>query len=373
MGEIQGFLQSQRQQMKFLLSLLLGTVSQTGATEWPFNKQKKSMDGMFCSRVEADGVTFDYMNDTDTDGFPIYASNSNLYLAKHHDDMTNRDIGNSDYRVIHEGSESVMDINFDMNKSRCTRKDYDPSPATSIHVRWSLPYGSLRNANEWELGVSVKVLQSHDSTYFCTVGWGPGGYSGIQQTPDRYQARSGKLAIFSFWNYGRDGVNTVFVNKGEGVVETHFGGEGTGRKSWVNYPWSIGVKTAMKIKGKLIQRSTNLWQLDGYVRSLDNPKEWIHMATFTRASSQNPLNEYQFYSFIEDWKRWGGAQGYRYKRAAEFTDPYAIVDGQYVTLSRPYFTKTETGIDSFAKDLVVQKELPNRSTGSVYMSTGGSR
>jgi len=338
---------------------------------YPFDGERKSMDGLFCSRVIANGVAFDYMNRTDRAGFPIYAANDRLYLSKPHDDMMNRNIYDSEYIITYDGSERALDIKFDKNWAVCDRLSFVPVPATSIHVNWNLPRGSLSYANEWELGVNVKVLNSADNTYFCTVGFGPGGYSGIQQTPDRSKARSGKLAIFSLWNYGSDGVNTEFVNQRDGVVESAFGGEGTGRKSWVNYPWQVGVKTGLKIKGKLVDRSTSLWQVDGYVKRLDNPNEWIHMASFTRASHQDILSPWGFYSFVEDWDRFGCAQGFRYKREAEFTEPYAIVDGKEVTLSRPSFRSVGDGIDRFANGLVVQEVLGSKGPGSVRMSTGG--
>ena len=39
------------------------------------------------------------------------------------------------------------------------------------------------------------MKESRDCTYFCVVGWGPGGYSGIQQINSER-----RVAIFSMWN-----------------------------------------------------------------------------------------------------------------------------------------------------------------------------
>ena len=51
------------------------------------------------------------------------------------------------------------------------------------------------------------VGRSCPSTYFCVVGWGPGGYSGIQQVDQQR-----RVAIFSMWNSGEHKVE--FVEKG---------------------------------------------------------------------------------------------------------------------------------------------------------------
>ena len=47
----------------------------------------------------------------------------------------------------------------------------------------------------WTLQCTVCVQDTADSTYFCVVGWGPGGYSGIKQVDS-----DTRLAIFSMWN-----------------------------------------------------------------------------------------------------------------------------------------------------------------------------
>ena len=47
----------------------------------------------------------------------------------------------------------------------------------------------------WCLQCTVNVKRTADSTYFCVVGWGPGGYSGIKQVDSNQ-----RLAVFSMWN-----------------------------------------------------------------------------------------------------------------------------------------------------------------------------
>ena len=47
----------------------------------------------------------------------------------------------------------------------------------------------------WTLQCTVNVQDTADATYFCVVGWGPGGYSGLKQIDS-----NNRLAIFSMWD-----------------------------------------------------------------------------------------------------------------------------------------------------------------------------
>ena len=67
-------------------------------------------------------------------------------------------------------------------------------PATSCHLKYPLP-GHMDTCHDWELRCSVTVLHTCPATYFCVVGWGPGGYSGIQHVDE-----DRRVAIFSMWN-----------------------------------------------------------------------------------------------------------------------------------------------------------------------------
>ena len=56
-------------------------------------------------------------------------------------------------------------------------------------------FDSVIREHGWTLQCTVNVKDTADSTYFCVVGWGPGGYSGIKQVDSNT-----RLAIFSMWN-----------------------------------------------------------------------------------------------------------------------------------------------------------------------------
>ena len=127
-------------------------------------------------------------------------------------------------------------------------------PATSCHLKYPIPDSvDLDTATDWELRCSVKVISSlisHNmylkllyfqvslscpATYFCVVGWGPAGYSGIQEVEE-----DRRVAIFSMWNTGDHRVE--LLRAGEGVVVDNFGGEGTGLKTMKDLDWQLGEK-----------------------------------------------------------------------------------------------------------------------------------
>ena len=89
-------------------------------------------------------------------------------------------------------------------------------PATSCHLRYPLP-PQVETCEDWELSCSVSVNSSSPATYFCVVGWGPAGYSGIQQVTE-----SRRVVIFSMWNEISHKVE--LVEQGEEVEIDNFGG-----------------------------------------------------------------------------------------------------------------------------------------------------
>ena len=78
-----------------------------------------------------------------------------------------------------------------------------------------LPDYSPENVKKWNLKCTVQVEKSADCTYFMVVGFGPGGYCGIQQLPNNE-----RKAIFSMWN--EENISVYLVNAGEGVDVTGY-------------------------------------------------------------------------------------------------------------------------------------------------------
>ena len=85
----------------------------------------------------------------------------------------------------------------------------------------------------------IQVEETADCTYFCVVGWGPGGYSGIQQL------EGGKrVAIFSMWD--GQGTKVQCLEAGDQVHVSGLGGEGTGKKAMKSLNWQVGETVTFK-------------------------------------------------------------------------------------------------------------------------------
>ena len=147
-------------------------------------------------------------------------------------------------------------------------------PASS-GLTWGTESGS---ATSWELRMDITVTHSTNGTYFMTIGWGPGGYSGIQQSPDTSRVPSGKNFICSMWdtntdNHGNavggtpeysyvDELNEEADMGGQvGVINNNFGGEGTGQQIMIDYPWAIGDTTTAFLRGSRTSVDSDEWCL----------------------------------------------------------------------------------------------------------------
>ena len=180
----------------------------------------------------------------------------------------------------------------------------DPRPATSCHFWWKIPPFDM--TKQWRLTNTVNVDLSTDSTYFCVVGFTPGGYAGIQEI-----SPGNKVAIFSFWNDGSDSVS--LIEQGAGVTVSTFGGEGTGLKSMKNFDWEVETDVTFTVIGKNMGPAPgsgsgkNIWRVACFY-TYDNSGTWNFMAEYERTGA-DPVGTGGFYSFVEDWDRSNGAEG----------------------------------------------------------------
>merc|ERR1712013_608344 len=141
--------------------------------------------------------TYEHSQRTDSEGAIIYATRGvpmDLPIAGLTDMKKSGGIPKR-YRVFSfSDRDGFLDIeDFDPSLALTNRLNEDRHLQTAaIHTRIGIPLSAgLANA-----------------TYFKTVGWGPGGYSGIQQTPDTRRVPSGKNFIFSMWDTTAGGVQS---------------------------------------------------------------------------------------------------------------------------------------------------------------------
>ena len=129
--------------------------------------------------------------------------------------------------------------------------DNEAKPATSCYLN----YDGVTDSDiidSWVLECTANVKESSDSTYYCMVGWGPGGYSGIQRKDGK-----SRLVIFSMWN-DDDGNMVQEVEHGDGVTVDDFGGEGTGMRSTKSVDWVEDEDVALRIEGVKVSTSGDL-------------------------------------------------------------------------------------------------------------------
>ena len=225
---------------------------------YPFSE---IMDGTMVSQFTYKGETFEVSQRTDSDGALIYATRGlpmDLPVLGRRTTLGDANALPRKYRVF----------SFSEKNGFRDIEDFDPSlavtvrlndvqrhlQAASIWTRIKIPESSglpmwtdSGKANSWELQMEITVTHSTNGTYFMTIGWSPGGYSGIQQSPDTRIVPSGKNFLCSMWdtntdNHGNavggtpsyayvDELNEEADVGGQiGVINRNFGGEGTGQK-----------------------------------------------------------------------------------------------------------------------------------------------
>ncbi len=83
--------------------------------------------------------------------------------------------------------------------------------------------------------IDLTPLAEPHGTYYAAIQW-DGGYAGLQRGGTRYD----RQLQFSVWD-APGGVDARLIRSGDGAVCSPFGGEGTGRKCELHYPWRVGA------------------------------------------------------------------------------------------------------------------------------------
>lgn len=123
----------------------------------------------------------------------------------------------------------------------------------SVHMMYEMPNEDIEYFyNE------VVVPKGNDihGTYFMTTGFGE-GYMGIQSIKDD-KGNNANMVLFSVWSpYSTDNPDAIpdslhvkVLSKGDGVTAQNFGNEGSGKQSFMHYPWKAGktYRTLVKVQ-----------------------------------------------------------------------------------------------------------------------------
>jgi len=219
-------------------------------------------------------------------------------------------------------------------------------------VVWHAPAAKGKIRDNWTFKISCIVKESFPCTYFALICYDDGkhgGYGGVQ-TLD-----SGKHAlIFSVW----DGPDKKTKAVESSTVD--FGGEGTGQKCLVEFPWRIGDVVTQKIEAKKIKSDgrEETWHISSSFNvSTESSRggQEKFMSTYEWTGYGNPTKGPEFYSFIEDWDRRKGKTGHLNCRKADFFDASVEFDGFSYQAQKKAFTKVEHGPEKLSMHKVVQE------------------
>jgi len=219
--------------------------------------------------------------------------------------------------------------------------------ATATHLRWDgIPKTELDTADAWILQNTITVTDSATvwnpakqicatGTYFMMVGWGPGGYGGIQDHPTQ-----GRVAIFSTFATRDKTMPGKLIRCGKGAqCSVHKEGTG-GMKSMLKIDWKIGEEVTMMVEGKKMRTGSSgiqYWHISATVKT---SSKTYFIAEFERPSKVGSLSSAGFSSFVEDIVRGDGSEGYKYKRMAKYKDPSITLNGHTTVINKATFTNS---------------------------------
>lgn len=205
--------------------------------------------------------------------------------------------------------------------------------AASVHLGYPTPKDAKI---EWFYN-EVTVRAEPLSSYYMACGF-KRGYFGIQ-----VNSPTERRIIFSVWDSGNEAVSrskvesedrVTLLAKGENVIASDFGNEGTGGHSHLVYPWKINETYRFLLAAKPDGMHTTY---SGYFYSPEK-KQWMLIASFRAPKDGSYLRG--LYSFNEDFD---GANGNK-RRLAEFGNQWIkSAEGTWSELTTARFTHDPTG------------------------------
>jgi hypothetical protein len=227
--------------------------------------------------------------------------------------------------------------------------------AASVHLGYPIPKDAKV---EWFYN-EVTVREEPLWSYYMACGFHR-GYFGIQ-----VNSPTERRIIFSIWDSGNEGVDrkkvadddrVQLLGKGENVVASDFGNEGTGGHSHLVYNWKIGETYKFLVSAKPDGTHTTY---SGYFFFPETQK-WSLIATFRAPKDGSYLKG--LYSFNENFVGTNGDK----RRLAEFGNQWIkTADGKWTELLAAKFTHDPTG----KKDRLDYGA--GLADGRFYLSNGG--
>jgi hypothetical protein len=123
-------------------------------------------------------------------------------------------------------SQSIVASSGPVSSSRTILAEQNRTRANSIYLDSSAPAEAMGFRAEFT------PLFDHPRTFYAVLIW-DGAYAGLQRGGDLFD----RQVHFSVWN--ADGVDAIVMDSATSVCHP-FGGEGTGQKCRLEFPWEIG-------------------------------------------------------------------------------------------------------------------------------------
>ena len=228
--------------------------------------------------------------------------------------------------------------------------------AASVHLHYPIPQGMKVAAFYCE----VTAVEDPPATYYEACGWHR-GYFGMQ-----VNSPTERRIIFSVWDSGGEAVSRSkvadadranLVAKGEGVVASDFGNEGTGGHSHLVYNWKTGQVQRFLVTAQPVDATHTTFS--GYYFHPDKLK-WVLISSWTAPKDGGYLRGLN--SFNEDFD---GANGHLRRKALFGNQWVRDPQGKWTELTDATFTTDGTGkadrLDRFA----------GIERGQFFLSNGG--
>ncbi|MEI8073490.1 MAG: DUF3472 domain-containing protein [Bacteroidota bacterium] len=209
--------------------------------------------------------------------------------------------------------------------------------AASVHLRYPISDTTRLISFYNEITIPEKADIVH--SYYMSNGFAR-GYFGIQ-----VNSENERRIIFSVWDAGKEAVSrskvadsnqVKLLAKGEGVIASDFGNEGTGGHSHWVYPWKTGVTYKMLVTA-LMDSASQTTTYTGYF-FLPEQQKWKLIASFRAPKDGRPLRN--LYSFNENFV---GING-QLQRYAYFGNQWGQREnGSWVELTESKFSYDATG------------------------------
>lgn len=228
--------------------------------------------------------------------------------------------------------------------------------AASVHLAYPTPTNVLIAGFHTE----VTAVEDPVATFYMACGWRR-GYFGMQ-----VNSATERRIIFSVWDSGSEAVDRAKVAaedrvqllaKGDGVVASDFGNEGTGGHSHLVYPWKTGQPQRFYVAAKPTDATHTIYS--GYWFHPEQQR-WVLIASFKAPKDGGYLRG--LHSFSENF--WGD-NGHLRRKALYGSQWIQNADREWSELNTATFSHDGTG-KAARRDRFMGVE-----NGKFFLSHGG--